>query len=153
MTSDMGERIRPMRRSHRMTGKIRKLFARIATCACLVFATGLAKAQTADPDSSRFQIGLTSSAVLGIGVGLYDAVHHSDSLTGCAVVTPDGLRMQSEGDQQTYSLVGQLTGINSGDRVRVSGMKVKPEPDSPLVFIVEKVVKDFGSCKIAVTAN
>jgi len=52
----------------------------------------------------------------------------------------------SESDQQPYMLTGEVTGIQSGDRVRVIGRKQKSET-GPRQFIVEKLAKKYGACK------
>jgi len=82
----------------------------------------------------------------GIGFGIYFAFHHGHSLTGCAVTGANGLQLQNKGDQVTYSLVGAVATIKPGDRVRVSGKKVKKSVGSTPQFLVDNLSKDYGAC-------
>ena len=135
-----------------MKVELRSIFAKAAVCALLVTTTVTAKAQFSG-------IGPTKSEVVGIGIGIgaagaaigigvYYAVRHNHSVTGCAFVTPDGLRLRTEGDSQTYSLVGEIAAVKPGDRIRISGKKEKVDATGPRLFLVERVSKDFGSCKV-----
>jgi hypothetical protein len=83
-----------------------------------------------------------------IGVGIYFLVRQPPSINGCTTSSADGLILQNEGDQQTYSLIGDTAGIKAGDRVKVSGKKKKKDPSGKREFLVEKVSKDYGSCKV-----
>ena len=127
----------------------RNIFAKAAICALLLTAaTKPANANSIPTTSDVAWIGVGIAAIgAGIGIGIYYAVHHSHSLTGCAASGANGLQIESEGDQQTYVLVGEVAGIKSGERVRVSGKKSKPNTNSSRQFLVEKLSKDFGACK------
>jgi hypothetical protein len=83
-----------------------------------------------------------------LGVGIYFLVRQPPSLSGCAASGPDGLTLQNEGDQQTYSLFGDTAGIKVGDRVKVSGKKKKKDSSGKRDFLVEKLAKDYGACKV-----
>jgi hypothetical protein len=141
-----------------MTTGHRRIFAVIVACVLGVTATVSAGGQKAHPESSGCigvcpgQIAIIGAGVAAagtaIGIGIYFAVHHNHSLTGCASVTPDGLRLRRNGDQQSYSLVGEIAAVKPGNRVRVSGNRQKKNGDSPQVFIVEKLARDYGSCKV-----
>jgi hypothetical protein len=82
-----------------------------------------------------------------IGVGIYYALHHGHSLRGCASSHPDGIQILNEGDRQTYLLGGDVNGIKSGDRVRVSGDKQK-NGGSGRQFFVKKLSKNYGLCNV-----
>jgi hypothetical protein len=82
-----------------------------------------------------------------IGVGVYFSVHHGHSLKGCASSGPGGMQLLNEGDQQTYALAGDVDGIKTGNRVRVSGKKQKPTGGGRQ-FVATKLSKDYGPCKI-----
>jgi len=138
---------------------LRSIFVKLAVCTLAVTPPLPARAQQAPTTWNDFQIGPSSGQVIAIGVGIavagtaigigtYYAFHHNHNLTGCAAVTPDGLRLQKDGDGQTYSLVGEIAAIRPGDRVRLSGKKEKADATGPRLFLVEKVKKDFGSCKV-----
>jgi hypothetical protein len=74
------------------------------------------------------------------------SVRRSPTVTGCAADGPNGLQLQSEGDQQTFLLTGDTIGIKAGDRVKVQGKKSK-DPSGNRHFLVERFKKDYGTCK------
>jgi hypothetical protein len=134
----------------------RSVVAKAAICALLA---ALAATKPATAQSGSLTLGPSKSDVVwigvaiaaigaGIGIGVYYAVRHNHSLTGCAISGASGLQLQSEGDQQSYALVGEVAGIKSGDRVRVSGKKEKSNAGAPRQFLVEKLGKDYGACKV-----
>ena len=140
-----------------MTAGHRNILAKVAMCTLLVTTTVTATAQkgasprNSIPTSGQVYTGAVAIiAVVGVGagIGIYFLVHHNHSLTGCASVTPDGLRLQTQGDDRSYSLVGEIAAIKPGDRVRVSGKKQNKDGGGAQLFLVEKVAKDFGSCKV-----
>jgi hypothetical protein len=101
---------------------------------------------TSDGKTAGVIVALVGVGVL-IGVGVYFAVHHGHSLKGCASSGPGGVQLLNEGDQQTYALAGDVDGIKTGDRVRVSGKKQKPTGGGRQ-FVATKLSKDYGPCKI-----
>jgi hypothetical protein len=116
----------------------------------LVTASRPASANSIPTKSDVVWIGIAIGAIgAGIGIGIYYAVHHGHSLKGCAVSGPGGLQLQSQGDQQAYALVGEVAAIKPGERVRVSGKKAKATTGAGPQFIVEKIDKDYGACKIS----
>jgi hypothetical protein len=132
-----------------MTAGHRNLLAMVAACALLVTATDTAKAQIGVTKSQADWIVVGIAAIgAGIGLGIYFAVRpHGHSLTGCAGSGPDGPELVSENDQQIYALTGELAGIKSGERIRVSGKKEMKKASAPQQFLVEKLNKDLGACK------
>jgi hypothetical protein len=130
--------------------------ARLGKCfACLTISTLLWTAQTkpavADSlptKSDRVWIVVGVVAIgAAIGIGVYLAVRpHSRGVVGCTSSGPNGLQLVSESDQQTYVLAGEVSSIQSGERVRVSGKKQKSEA-GPRQLIVEMLAKDYGACK------
>lgn len=93
-------------------------------------------------------VGIVAVGV-AIGVGVYFLVRKSPSVTGCAVTDRSGLELQNEGDQQRYLLTGDTANIKSGDRVKVSGKREKKTKSGERDFLVEKVSKDYGHCKVS----
>jgi hypothetical protein len=89
----------------------------------------------------------------GIGLGIYFAVKHNHSVTGCARSTADGMTLTTESDKQTYALTGEVAAIKSGNRVRVSGKKSKEKSAGTSHFLVEKVLKDYGACNVAASSH
>jgi hypothetical protein len=82
-----------------------------------------------------------------IGVGVYAEVKHNHGVTGCVRSGPDGLELTSESDKKTYTLTGDVAGIKSGNRVRVSGKKSRDKSAGTSQFLVEKVSKELGPCE------
>jgi len=87
-----------------------------------------------------------AAAGAAIGIGVYYAVHHGHSLTGCTASGPSGLELVSEGDHERWALIGAVNHIRPGERVRVTGRKEQKDPPNSRQFLVEKVSKDFGPC-------
>jgi hypothetical protein len=88
------------------------------------------------------------AVVAGIGFLVYYSVHHGHSLKGCASSDPDGLQLANEGDGRTYELTGETSAVKLGERVRVSGKKTKHDPNHRQ-FVVSKLSKDYGACRVA----
>jgi hypothetical protein len=135
-----------------MTTKQCSILAKVAACALLVTLTVQAKAQTEFSPISKSQarwivVGVAAGGA-ALGIGIYYAVHHGHTLNGCAVSGPGGLELQNGGDQQTYALIGEVAGVKPGNRVRVSDKKEKKNSGIPQQFLVEKLSRDYGSCKV-----
>ena len=136
-------------------------FAKFAVCALLLTTALTAKSQIVAEGPC---IGACKSEVVGIlagiavgsaalGIGVYYALHHGHSLTGCAVSGANGFELQGKGDQPTYALTGDVAAIKPGNRVRVSGKKEKQSASGPQQFLVEKLAKDYGSCTVATASR
>jgi hypothetical protein len=121
-------------------------------CALALAASTPSNAQSSTPiggvtHTDAVWIGVAVAAIgAGIGIGIYYAIHHNSHLTGCAVSGANGLQLQSKDDQQTYDLVGAVASIKQGDRVRVSGKRVKKSTGPTPQFLVEQISKDYGPC-------
>lgn len=110
--------------------------------------TPAAKTQVAGASNGKaaaVAAGLAGAGAV-IGFAVYFAVHHGHSLTGCAASRPGELQLMNEGDQKSYELTGDTTGIKAGDRVRVSGSKAQGNP-SARQFVVTKLSKNYGACR------
>jgi hypothetical protein len=125
-----------------------KFIAKAAVCALLVSAaTKPAVANSIPTQSDVVWIGIAVGVIgAGIGIGIYYAIHHNHSLTGCAASGANGLEFVNKGDQQRYSLVGAVNAIKPGERIRISGKKVKKTAGPTPQFLVERLSKDFGPC-------
>ena len=135
-----------------MTTKSRNIIAGILLSALLAATSATARAQVGYQVTKGTVAGVAAVIAgvgVGVGLGVYFAVRHNHSLTGCAVSSPNGLQLQSQGDQQIYALVGDIAGITSGDRIRVSGKREKKSAGVPRQFLVEKLAKDYGFCAAA----
>lgn len=128
------------------------LSAVLAFCAMFAFAIKPAKAQ-----SGLGSLGPTKGRVAGIAIvvaaagaaaciGIYYAVRHDRNVTGCAGSGPNGMTLTSDSDRHTYTLTGEVAAVKRGDRVRVSGKKIKQKSAGTRQFIVEKVSRDLGAC-------
>ena len=87
-----------------------------------------------------------AGAAIGIGIS-YAFFHKNTSMTGCAALNSDKLTLRNESDQQIYMLVGDIGYIKAGDRIHVSGKKLIDTAGKPN-FLVERVAKDYGPCRI-----
>jgi hypothetical protein len=135
---------------------VRKLLTNVITLALLGVAAGPttvygANRQSSDPQIvSNGKIAGVAAGIAGagaaIGIGVFYAVHHGHSLTGCAVLGSDGIELVSEGVHETWLLVGEVNDIKPGERVHVSGKKEKKDSANTRQFLVEKVSKNFGPC-------
>lgn len=137
-----------------MRAQYRSIFAKAAVCALLITAIAPLTAQSSTPiggvtNSDVVWIGVAIGAIgAGVGIGIYYAVHHGNSLNGCAVSGSDGLQLQNRGDGQTYALTGEVAAIKPGDRVRVSGKKPRQSGGGAREFVVERLTKDYGACEV-----
>ena len=134
-----------------MVSTVRSTLVLFAIVALIVSAMRPARAQILITHDTGKLVGITvglAAIGAGIGIGVYVAVHHNHTLTGCTSSGAGGLLLQSHGDRQTYAIVGEISAIKPGDRVRVSGKKSKQKGVGPRQFLVEKLDKDFGACQI-----
>lgn len=135
-----------------MKARRNEILATAIVCALALTASQSATAQFTGPiggvtKSDVVWIGVAIGAIgAGIGIGIYYAIHHNHHLTGCAISGTNGLELQNKGDQETYALVGAVTGIKPGERIRVSGKRVKKSAGPTPQFLVEQLSKDFGPC-------
>jgi hypothetical protein len=129
----------------------KKILAKALVCALALTATAPenARANSIPTQSDVVWIGVAIGAIgAGIGIGVYYAFHHGHTLNGCAVSQADGLKLKNNGDDQTYALVGEVSAIKPGDRVRVSGKKTKKSAGPAPQFVVEQLSKDYGPCPV-----
>jgi hypothetical protein len=100
------------------------------------------------PSGNGEEIGIIAAAVgvvVVLGVVVYFAVRHGKSIKGCTAANKDGLQLINEGDQSAYTLTGDVGGLKGGERVRVTGKKVKAA-GAERGFVVSGVRKDYGPC-------
>jgi hypothetical protein len=127
-----------------------RVFVRVLVqllCVSLLIAPPQARADTLKTDAVLIVVGIALIST-AIGIGIYYVARRNPTIKGCAVSGSGGVSLQNEGDQQTYLLIGDTAAIMSGDRVKVSGKKRKGAPGSR-GFLVEKVSRDYGPCKVA----
>ena len=73
------------------------------------------------------------------------------SLQGCVSSAPNSLLLLNEGDRQAYDLIGDTATIKVGERVKVSGKK-KKDTSGKRYFLVGKLSKNYGACKVSPAA-
>ena len=130
-----------------MLAKLKGLLAVLVSCSLLLSAPKSARAQSLNTAVTEVFIGLIAVGA-ALGIGIYYMTRRPPSLTGCAVSAENGLQLRNEGDNQTYTLLGDLADVKVGDRIRVSGKKKKNDPAGNEHFMVEKVSKDLGPCRV-----
>ncbi len=134
-----------------MVSKVRNTLALFVIVALMVSATRQARAQILITNDTGKLVGITvglAAIGVGIGIGVYVAVHHNPTLSGCTSSGAAGPLLRNHGDQQPYAIVGEVSDIKLGERVRVSGKKSKQKADGPRQFLVEKLDKDLGPCPV-----
>jgi hypothetical protein len=93
-------------------------------------------------------------AVVAVAVTVPLVIHHDHhTLKGCSFNGQHGLEVQEPDGLKNYTLSGAVPEIKSGDLVHLTGTKVKPKKGTKddATFVVEKLTKDYGPCKIPVT--
>ena len=113
---------------------------------CLCFFTARpAHANIAYASDAKATGVIIAVVVVGVavGFGIYYAVHHGHSLKGCTVSSSSGLELIPAGDNTHWRLSGDTQGIKPGDRIHVTGNKVK---GGSKTFAVTKLSKDYGAC-------
>jgi hypothetical protein len=117
-------------------------------CISLLLFPKPTRADTLKTDATEI---IVAAVAIGaaIGIGIYFLVRRPPSIAGCVALGPDGLGLKNESDQQTFSLIGDTAGIKAGNRVKVSGKKKKKDSTGKRDFIVDKLSKDYGTCKVA----
>jgi hypothetical protein len=134
-----------------MKARRRKILATAIVCALALnsISSESAHANSIPTKSDVVWIGIAIGAIgAGIGIGIYYGFHHGHHLSGCAVSGANGLELKNKGDDQTYALVGTVSAIKPGERVRVSGKKVKKSAGPAPQFVVEQLSKDYGPCPV-----
>lgn len=137
-----------------MNQKNRKVSAVLAVAMLLTTSQSTIKAQQPEAQTIGASHGQIAGAVAGIagagvliGVLAYVAVNHNHSVTGCVRSVSDSVELTTESDKQTYTLVGEVSAIKPGHRVRLAGKKSKGSGNRQ--FLVTKLSKDFGPCEVA----
>jgi hypothetical protein len=82
---------------------------------------------------------------------LLSKLAQADSLHGCVSSAPNSILLLNEGDHQNYDLIGDTAAIKVGERVKVSGKK-KRDTSGKRYFLVGKLSKNYGVCKVSPTA-
>src|ERR1035441_8429554 len=93
-----------------------QILATVIACAMALTATAPASAQSGTPiggvtksDAAWIVVAIAAIGA-GIGIGIYYAVHHNQSLTGCAVPKASGLELQN-GDDRSEEHTSELQSL------------------------------------------
>jgi hypothetical protein len=98
--------------------------------------------------SSRHKL---TAPLLCIPLLLLPKLAQADSLHGCVSSAPNSIILLNEGDRQAYDLIGDTAAIKIGERVKVSGKK-KRDTAGKRYFLVGKLSKNYGACKVSPAA-
>lgn len=95
--------------------------------------------------SSATGIGIGAAAAGGVAIA-YLLVRSHRRMQGC-VERPNGATtLVDEKDKKSYALESGSLALRTGDRVELSGRKLKDSAGQP-AFAAKKLVKDFGPCR------
>ena len=133
-----------------MKSTLRFRFMVLLLCVTLLTGTTPAKADTLQSDAHWIVAGIVI-ATAAIVVVVVLVIKRPPSIKGCAVSNQSALEVQNEGDQRTYMLIGDTANIKAGERVRVTGKKKKKDGSGSQTFVVEKLAKNYGACKVLPT--
>jgi hypothetical protein len=84
----------------------------------------------------------------GIGIAIYALARKAPSITGCAASGPGGMIIEDENDHQVFTLTGDTADLKIGDRLRLIGKKKKKDPSGNRAFVVSKLKRNFGPCRV-----
>ena len=131
-----------------MKSSLRRKFIILLLCLSLLLIPKRAHAD--DLGAAVFGV-LVGAAAVGaaIVIGIYFIAREPRSITECVAPGPGGLTIQNEGDKQTFSLIGDTASLKAGDRIKVSGKRKKQDASGNRSFLVEKLSKDYGPCKVS----
>jgi hypothetical protein len=88
-----------------------------------------------------------AAAVVGVtGYLIYRGSHMHASIQGCVTTDQNGLSLQNEKDKKTYALAGDSAALTAGQKVALSGKKMK-DSTGKLTFQVQKLTRDYGACQ------
>ena len=147
-----------MTKTTKLRATTRRMLAIVTICVLLMTATESSRAQATthafldgagQTTKSSLIIAALVTAVALIGLGVYFASRHGHSVHGCVEHSPDGLELHTD-DGRSFLLLGDTTGIQAGDRVKVRGSrheKLDGVSERPS-FVVETLDKDYGSCTV-----
>jgi hypothetical protein len=161
MNSDMiyefeGQRATIAERSRRLTGQVVRLAAIVLLSATAYAQYGGGMGGTTGTTGTTGTSSTPSyghGKAIGIGVGaaaagvgaVYLVTHRATTITGCAEMGDDGLRLTDDKTKRTLALLPGTTDVKPGERFELKG-KIKKSAGGNQNFLVKKVAKDFGEC-------
>lgn len=127
----------------------RLVLVALLVCVSLGIFIKPAQAQLAPTQGQAIGILVIIVAIgAGIGIGIYALANKSPSITGCAASGPGGMTLEDENDHQVFTLTGDTADLKAGDRLRLIGKKKKRDASGNRAFVVSKLKRDFGPCRV-----
>ena len=92
-------------------------------------------------------VAIGAAAAASVGAA-YLLLRHRGTVVGCVEPSASGTKLLDEKDKNTYALVASKDVVLApGERVSLKGKKSKDDSGKP-IFEAQRVVKDYGSCKL-----
>jgi len=92
-------------------------------------------------------IAIGAAAAASVGAA-YLLLRHHGTVVGCVEPSSSGTKLLDEKDKNTYALVASKDVVLApGERVSLKGRKSKDDSGKP-IFEAQRIVKDYGSCKL-----
>ena len=121
-------------------------------CGALIVAltVGLATpalGSTLQDNAHHIEIGIVAVAAALVVVTVVLIHHYSKrSVTGCVASGATGMSVTDEKDMRAYLLSGDTDGFKPGERVKLSGKKIKPHAPGATMGWQATNAKDLGAC-------
>jgi len=118
-------------------------------CCIFLANTPRARAQGLPPSGPQAAgiFAILIAVPVGIGFGVYYALHAPHSIEGCAADQGGALQLTAANGKQ-FLLAGKTAAVKPGERVRLSG-KTHRDRTRGRIFSVKKVAQDYGACTAA----
>jgi len=104
-------------------------------------------------------IGVGAAAGAAVGIALLVRHHHHAAdktqtyVTGCTQSVQDGIALNNEKDNQTYSIMPGSNPIKAGERITLKGLVVATDGPGNPKFQIQGLIKDYGVCGQASAAS
>jgi hypothetical protein len=119
----------------------------------VIFVLCLALAKEARADSLKTDGELIIVAVVAVAAAIVVVTvlvvkqAKGRTITGCVNSGASGMLVTDEKDKRVYVLSGDTAGVKPGERMSLTGRKIKADSGATLVWETKKVSKDLGSCQ------
>jgi hypothetical protein len=119
----------------------------------VIFVLCLALAKEARADSLKTDGELIIVAVVAVAAAIVVVTvlvvkqAKGRTITGCVNSGASGMLVTDEKDKRVYVLSGDTAGVKPGERMSLTGRKIKADSGATLVWQTKKVSKDLGSCQ------
>lgn len=92
-------------------------------------------------------VAIGAAAAASVGAA-YLLLRHRGTVVGCVEPSASGTKLLDEKSKDTYALVASRDVVLApGERVSLKGKKSKDATGKP-VFQAQRIVKDYGACKL-----